>query len=533
MGVSVLSADLFESDAATRIGELGFRRDLRYTEDFNGPGFGEVSVPSAQALGIDFDDVVKVSLDGTVVGAFVIETKDKTHIAADGTRWVRVSGRGLMCWLEDAVVWPQGGIAYNYSPTDRPFNYAGVSSHWYSLVTWAAPLGFKQSATSSGDYRYKSPKGWPDPGAYWIWPTNPAATVAANARAWMRSTFALEAPRKMRFYATADNAFELYLDGALILGTSDVQAEGANYTGFAEKVIQVPAGPHILAAYVTNGASGSPGDRAGFLFTSTLLNPNGTPSTVLRHSDLTNWVVTQDEPLWYAAEILDVVLAEHRGRIIDEGQAGRLQNLTIGWSNTQDSDAVDWTTAKAMAIRCGTNALDVLNLLVDHSIDFWVDPDTVTLNAYEVRGTDRSQAVVLAAAKNLEAFDTSSTATRDTVALVRSAAGWTQATNTTGAAAHGRRETFLEFGNTRSESTAASAGARILKRTAKPTIATPRVEFTISPDARPFLDFAPGDRITNPASTTGQTTARVLALSLIEDNNAGGCHGEALLEGGA
>lgn len=530
--MTVLEAVLYESDAATRTGPLPHRRGLRYTEEFNGPGFGEITVPAFRAIGIDFDDVVKVSLTGATIGAFVIETKDKTHIAADGSRWVRLSGRGLCCWLEDAIVWPQGGITYNYSPTDRPFNYAGVGGHWYDLVTWAAPLGFKQSATSSGDYRYKQPKNWPDPGAYWIWPTNPGATVTANSRAWMRSTFSLTSARKMRFYATADNFFELYLDGALILATSDVQAEGANYSGFAEKVIQVPSGPHILAAYVTNGASGSPGDRAGFLFTSTLLNPDGSPSTVLRHSDLANWLVTQDEPLWYPAEMLDVVLAEHRGRALDAGQATRLQNLTLGWTDDLDSNGDDWATAKALSFRCGTDALDVLNTLVDHSIDFWVDPDTVTLHAYETRGTDKSTSVVLAAAKNLEAFDTSASATRDTVALVRSAGGWTESTNATGVTSRGRRETFFEFGNTRSEATAASAGARILKRTAKTNVATPRVQFTITDDVRPFIDFAPGDRVTNPASETGQTTGRVLALSVVEDDN-GTCHGEAVLEGAA
>jgi len=517
--MTVLEAVLYDSDADTIIGPLPHRRGLRYTEQFNGPGFGEITVPASRASAIAYDQVIKVTQDGTVVGAFVVEGKGRTQVSADGTRWVRLAGRGLASWLEDCVVWPQGGVTYNYSPTDRPFNYAGIGGHWYDLVTWAAPLGFQQSATSSGDYRYKAPKNWPDPNAYWIWATNPAATVAANARNWFRSTFTLTEGRKLRFYATADNYFNLYLDGALILSTSDQQSEGATWNGFATRVINVPAGNHILAAYVTNGASGSPGDRAGFLFSCTRLDTSGKPTTVLRHSDLTNWYVTDDEPLWYPAEMLGSVLDEHRARMIDAGQVSRLLNLQQGWTAAEDSNGDPWTTAKALSFRCGTHGLDVLNTLVDHSIDFWVDPATVTLHAYETRGTDKSTAVVLAPVKNLTDYETTGTKARKTVALVRSAAGWTSATDTAGVAAYGRRESFLEFGNTRSEATAASAAARILRRTARVNVATPLVSFRITADARPFIDFTCGDVVTTPSSAGGTTTARVLSLSLSEGDD--------------
>jgi len=517
--MSTLEVRLFDSDALTSLGLIGKRRAPSFREDFNGIGGGSVAVPAASVGDIDYGQVVKGALDGEVVSAFIVQKKSRVHVAADGTRWCTVSGPGLTDRLRGARVWPQGGIDYNHSPADRPFNFAGVGGHWYDLVTWSAPLGFKQSATSSGDYRYKSPKAWPDPNAYWIWPTNPAATVAANAKAYMRSTFALEAPRKMKFFATADNNFQLYLDGALILSTSDVQAEGANYTGFAQTVVQVPAGPHILAAYVTNGASGSPGDRAGFLFTSTLLNPNGTPSTVLRHSDLTNWFVTDTEPKWYPAEILSVILGENRGWMLDQGVSGPLQNLRLGWTGDEDSNGDPWTTARALPFRVGTSALDVVNALVDHSIDFWMDPDTFTLNAYETRGTDRSQAILLSPVKNLDAFETDGQGPDATAALVRSALGWTFAMDADGVADRGYFETFLEYGNIRSESVAAAQAARFLARKSRVTVATPQVDLTITADARPLIDYFPGDRVTCPSSTGGQTTGRVLSLSVYEDDN--------------
>ena len=512
-GLEVL---LYDTDGSTPLGVIARRKGVSVSDDFNGTGGGSVTIPVDDAASIAFDSVIKVSYAGTIVAAFVVESKQRDHVGADGTRWVTLAGRGLLSWLEDCVVWPQGGVTYNYSPTDRPFNYAGINGHWYNLVTWARPLGFKQSATSSGDYRYKAPKNWPDPNAYWMWATNPAATVAAGAKNWFRTTFTLTEGRKLRFYATADNYFNLYLDGALILSTSDQQSEGATWNGFATRVINVPAGNHIIAAYVTNGASGSPGDRAGFLFSCTRLNTNGTPSTVLRHSDLINWYVTDDEPLWYPSEILDVILSEHRARLTDDGEVGRLPNLLQGWTDTLDSDGVTLTTAKALTFRVGTSALDVMNTLVDHSIDFWVDPDTVTLHAYEARGTDRSSSVVLAPVKNLAGYETTGTRPRKTAALVRSADGWTSASDSAGVAAYGRREAFLEFGNTRSEATAASAAARILRRTARVDVSTPTVSFRITSDTRPFIDFACGDVVTVPSSSGGVTTGRVLSLGIAE-----------------
>jgi len=527
--VTILEAVLYESDADTVVRPLMRRKGLRFVEEFNGVGGGSITLPLADAVDISFQQVVKGTLNGTVVGAFVVESKERSHVTDDGLVWVTLSGRGLMSWLEDAVVWPQGGVTYNYSPTDRPFNFAGISGHWYGLVTWAAPLGFKQSATSSGDYRYKAPVGWPDPSAYWIWNTNPAATVAANARCWMRSTFTLTTGVKLRFYATADNYFNLYLDGALIMSTSDVQAEGANYNGFATKVINVPAGNHILAAYVTNGASGSPGDRAGFLMAISRLDSRGRPTTVLRHTDIANWFVTDDEPKWYLAEIIDALISEQRTRMTDAGQTGPLLDLAVGWSNTLDSDGVAWSTADDLELRVGTSLLDVVNILVDHGVDFWLDPATNTLEAYEARGTDRSVQVLLATGKNLSAYLTTATKQRKTVALVRSALGWTTATDAAGLAAYGRRESFLEFGHTRSETTAANAAARILRRTARATVATPTVSFRITDDVTPFVDFHCGDVVSVPSSTGTTTTARVLSLAVVEDDN-GLVTGEADLE---
>jgi hypothetical protein len=364
---------------------------------------------------------------------------------------------------------------------------------------------------STTDYREGYPKKWPDRYAWWIWKTSPTSAVADGARNWFRSSITLAATTRLRFYATADNYFRLFIDGTLLLSTSDLRGEGSTWKKMASRTITLGAGTHHLAAAVTNSAYGSGTNRAGFLCTVTKVTSTGKPSTVVRRTNKTRWWVTDDEPKWYPAEILDV--------LIDEAQARgstRLDNLTTGWTADEDSSARDWSTVVARSIRCGTHLLDVANLIVDLGIDLWLDPATNVLEAYETRGTDRSATVTIRARKNLEAYATRGDATGKTVALVRSADGWTSATNSAGVTARGRRETFLEFGSTRSEATAAASASRILARTAKNTVTVERVRAYPTPDARPFLDFAPGDRIKAIGTTGAQVNARVLSITIGE-----------------
>lgn len=500
----------YAANGTTVVGPVTKRRGLRVMEEHNGPGFGTITIPLPAVGTIDYGTVFKVRYNGTIVAAFFVETKGRIHVGADGS-WLTFSGRGLLAWLDDAVVYPQWGLRY-YSPVDRPFDFAGVGGNFENRVVWTRPLGTQWRYMT--DYREGLPAKWPDRYAYWIWKTSPTATVAAGARNWFRSSITLTSTTRLRFYATADNYFRLFIDGTLLLSTSDLRGEGATWRKLASRTITLEAGTHHLAAAVTNSKNGSGSNRAGFLCTVTKVTSTGKPGTVVRRTNKTNWWVTDDEPKWYPAEILDVLITEAKAR-----GTTRLDYLTTGWTADDDSSARDWSTAVARKIRCGTSLLDVANLVVDLGIDLWLDPATNTLEGYETRGTDKSATIAIRVRKNLESYETRGDDTGKTVALVRSADGWTTASNAAGLAARGRRETFLEFGNTRSEATAASSAARILARTAKNTVTVERVLAYPTPDAQPFLDFAPGDRIKAISTTGTATNARVLSITLAEGDD--------------
>jgi hypothetical protein len=506
--VTALEVRLYDTDGATPLGVLARRRGLRAMEEFNGVGFGQVTVPAADAAGVAYDQVVKVAYGGTEVAGFVVESKSRVHIDDNGLAWVTLRGGGLLAWLEDAVVYPAWGLK-RWAPVDRPFNFAGRGGNWEDRVTWTAPEAV--AYTSTATVRKGYPRRWPDRKGKWIWKTDPASSVAADTRNWFRSSFTLAATTKVRFYVTADNQFSLYVDGTLILKTSDLKGEGATWKKTAVRAITLEAGTHYIAVAASNGG-GSETSLAGLLVAVTAIRSNGKPGKVLRRSDATNWYVTDDEPRWYPAEIVEQLYYEADTRGVD-----RIGNITIGWTDDEDSSGRDWSTAVALKIRCGTNYLDVIHRMVDLGIDFWLDPATNTLEAYETRGTNRATSVLLKVAKNLATYETTGNATGKTFALVRSADRWTSATNSAGVSARGRRETFLEFGNLTGTATPSSAATRILARTAAVAPIVERVSAIPTPDARPFLDFAPGDRVTAPSSSGGVSTARVLSITLVED----------------
>jgi hypothetical protein len=167
----------------------------------------------------------------------------------------------------------------------------------------------------------------------------------------------------------------------------------------------------------------------------------------------------------------------------------------------------------------GATLLTVLDDMVDLGHDFWLNPSTVELKAWESRGTDRSATVLLDTGQNLARFSTSVERPLKTVALVRTKNGWLRTADNTLRDANGWRETFLEYGNTASEDVAKRQANRVLARTGKTQVLAQGVEVVVTTGAVPYVDFAVGDvvAIPNPSGTGLPGKARVLSIGLKEE----------------
>ena len=583
-----LRLDVYNATNATYQGTLTSAMSSEFVDEYNGPGAGTVSVPldSADAALLVKDAVVRVIYRDEVRFAWFVETRERT-IADNGNQYtLTASGRGLLAWLEDAIIYPQGGLADFLAP-DRPFNYASGPGDWRTSGNYQAALGVQWKDDATG--RAKLPVRWKDPQAQWIWRTNPSTTVQRGTVNWFYRDFTLTEGKRIKFYASCDNAMDVYLDGQQIMSSSDFDKEAASFTQMARFTIRLGIGTHTLAARVKNdkpwqrydlevatddkvscsghglangtqvtitdksGATGlTKGDNyfvrqktdddfklatsnsdgtivdvttkgtvdlrlkvdntAGFILTGLEVDDNGKDGAVVVRTN-TNWQVSSTEPYWRPAMILTELIEEAATRGVY-----RLGGITFGYDITAPT-AGSWTTEADLTLKVGSTLLTVLDDMVDLGHDFWLNPTTLELDAWETRGTDRSATVLLDTGHNLARFTSTVERPIKTVAVVRTKDGWLRAADNTLRDANGWRETFLEYGNTASEDKARTNAQRVLRRTGKTQVVASGVEVAVVTGAVPYVNFDIGDlvSIANPAGSGLPAKARILSIALKDE----------------
>jgi hypothetical protein len=583
-----LRLDVYDATNATYQGTLTAALSSEFVDEYNAPGAGTVTVPldSADAALLVKDAVVRVIYRDDVRFAWFVETRERT-IADNGNQYtLTASGRGLIAFLEDAIIYPQGGLADFLAP-DRPFNYASGPGDWRSSGNYQAALGvqWKDDTTS----RDGLPVRWKDPQAQWIWRTNPSTIVQRGTVNWLYRDFTLTEGKRIKFYASCDNAMDVYLDGQQIMSSSDFDKEAASFTQMARFTTRLGIGPHTLAARVRNdkpwqrydlevatddkvscsghglangtqvtitdktGAAGlTKGDHyfvrqktdddfklatsnsdgtivnvtskgnvdlrlkvdntAGFILTGLEVDDNGKEGAVVVRTN-TSWQASSTEPYWRPAMILRALTTEAATRGVY-----RLNRLTYGFTITAPTSGA-WTTEADLTLKVGSTLLTVLDDMVDLGHDFWLNPTTLRLDAWETRGTDRSATVILDTGHNLARFTSTVERPIKTVAVVRTKDGWLRAADNTLRDTNGWRETFLEYGNTASEDKARANAQRVLRRTGKTQVVASGVEVAVVDGAVPYVDFTIGDlvSIANPAGSGLPAKARILSIALKDE----------------
>ena len=247
-----LRLDVYDALNQTYQGTLTQSLTSEFVDEFNQPGYGTVTVPlfSDDAALLGKDKVVRVIYRNSVRFAWFVETRERSLADASGQMTLTASGRGLLAWLEDAVLYPQGGLADFLAP-DRPFNWAsGPGGGWRTSGNYQAAQGvqWKNDSTS----RKNLPVRWKDPSAQWIWRTDPETAVQRGTVNWFYRDFTLTDAKRIKFYASCDNQMDVYLDGQQIMSSSDFDNEAASFTQMARFTIRLGIGTHTLAARVRN-----------------------------------------------------------------------------------------------------------------------------------------------------------------------------------------------------------------------------------------------------------------------------------------
>jgi hypothetical protein len=584
--VSGLTFSVYNALNNTLVGALTSVIDGEFVDEFNAPGFGSVTVPlgSADAALLVKDAVVRVAYQNGTRFAFVIETLERVLAQEDGQQTVIAAGRGLLSVLEDAVVYPQGGLA-DFNTPDRPFNYASAPGTWRNSGNYQNALGvpWKDDTTARKGY----PVRWKDRNAQWIWRTSPTSNTQTGTVNWFYRDITLNEGKRIKFFASADNSMQVWINGNRVMSSSDFDKDSPSFTQMARFTVRLGVGTHTIAARVRNGApwtrddlavtasndtvkapnhglvngteltvtekEGAAGlskgsnyfvrqrtddtfklatsnndgsivnvtsngeltlrlkdDRtAGFILTGIELDSNGREKSVAVRTG-TAWQVSDTQPFWRPAMILRNLIEEAAARGVY-----RFDRFTFGFSDSAPT-AGSWTTQTTLTLKAGSNLLTVLQDMVDLGHDLWLNPETMQLDAWESRGSDKSATVALALTQNLMGFSTAIERPLKTVALVRTSGGWLRAADSGLRNTNGWRETYLEFGNTESTDEARKNAQRVLRRTGKTQVVASGVEAVPVSGATPYVDFTVGDvvAIPNPAGSGAAGKARVLSIAL-------------------
>ena len=587
-----LTLKVYDPTNTTLLGTLSQVLAAEFVDEFNAPGAGLLEVPlssTADTALLVKDNVVRVEYQGAARYAWFIESLERSLAEASGQQILRVSGRGLLAWLEDAVVYPQGGLA-DFNTPDRPFNYASAPGGWRTTGSYQNALGVTWRNDTSPRKGY--PVNWKDPSAQWIWRTDPESLVQSGTVNWFYRDITLTESKRIKFFASADNYMTVWIDGNKVMSSSDFEQEAPSFTQMARYTVRLGVGTHTIAARVRNGSpwrrsdlkvtasddtvqadnhglangsevrliakSGAAGltvgnayfvrqrtddtfklatsnsdgtivnvtsngeidlrlkdDRnAGFILTGLELDSEGKSTGVAVRTN-TAWQVSDVRPYWRPAMILRTLMEEATTR-----GAYRFSKFTYGFDDTAPSSG-SWTTESTLTLKVGSTLLTVLQDMVDLGHDFWVNPVTTELDAWESRGSDLSGTVALSLATNLSGFTTQIEYPVKTVALVRTQDGWTRIADSNLRGVNGWRELFLEYGNEQSEDQARVNAARVLRRTGKTQVVASGVDVVPVTGALPYVNFTVGDvvAVPNPSGVEGTVKARVLSIALKQRGN--------------
>lgn len=356
--------------------DLSFGR--MWQETLNDTGTGQIIVDNDDPVlaSLTFDDAVRFYLDSAPVFTMLVESIDTQtiHPTEEAGQVTTIKGRGAGALLDEVVVYPEGGVSHLPVGDDRLFFFGQTP---YDDSGWQLATVMATYADDTPNWisleGVKAPAGFPDPAAGYIWNNLGTVDDAPEGTVYFRGAFTLAAAAQVRIYASADNEWELWLDGTSIM----VGDEATTWLNTHEtEVMSLSAGSHLLAARVTNGApyvddEGAHPNPAFFMATVVTVNgADGSETPVFRTDG--SWRVTNyltNAPPVTAGEILRILL--------DEGAARGCVVPDTTYSDTNDSDGSAWGTTGTsggpiyeFTVPIGDSLLDVFRSLSDTYIDW-------------------------------------------------------------------------------------------------------------------------------------------------------------------
>ena len=452
-------------------------------------------------------NIVRCYVDGTAAYSWVVGPMDQSTVTAEEEAGEerRISGRGTLGLWADGIVYPEmGGSGVTFPPLHerrvvdvRRFDFAAVGyddSSWPAAVVVPPPPAL---VPLNG-----TPSGWPLESQDWIWSRGRTGDDHPAGHSYFRHTFSVGAATQSSIYITADNGFELFLDGELLLSEMRTPLLWA----FSRSIqVDLLPGTHLIAIKAVNHAVANiPQNPAGVAVVVVALDTSGDPTSVITTTGA-GWKCADyplEPPGMTVGRILTNLYNEARAR-------GALSGLILGFSPTHDSAGVAWPNAPDVALPVGDDYLQVLRKLCELYCDVAMDPASLRLDAWVSRGSAR--AVSFTIGTNITALShKGGEQARTSAILGRFGDHWIERNGS------GRRqESFLEMGSATSSAQAQRMSDAALAERSLPIITT-TTSWEPTAGTVPWVHFRVGDTVSVPNAGGAMVSGRVKSISLNE-----------------
>jgi hypothetical protein len=459
---------------------------------------------------VDFDDNVTFKLDGTARFLGLVENLDHVALAAgeEAEQTVTVSGRGVLAEWGRRVVNPSRPVGSFPVEQVRSWSWVGPD--------FTPPWGLAKRTNRQREYaswRAPLPHIWPDTSAWWIGPNRADSTAESGptGATLYAYEFNVADDAEVRVFAAGDNSIQLYLDGALIL-------ESKSFTRTSYVDIELSAGDHILRARGNNYPKATLPNPGNIIVAGYTIGDAGLLDELVFNTDA-DWqalyIGSGSPPTFTYGRVLTDLFNE--GDLASEG-------WSLGFTEANDSAGAPWARHREISVQVGKSSLAALLEMSDVDIDLAVAPGSKTLLAWNRGGRGVVTPTVLQQTTDPETSDFLAlshrgSATRVNRYLIRYGDGLTEYEDTASISEHGLREDYLELGSVQSEAAAQAIAETLMENRADPAHSTTATLHPHDAAATPYSGFEVGDWVDCPDENDDDTSMRVVAVTLVEDDN--------------
>lgn len=438
--------------------------------------------------------LIRLKLNGTVayVGVLVEIIEKEVEAGEAAAENVTYRGRPLCSVLDRIRVRSQFEPGKKPWSSSRSFNFG---SREFDVSGWDSATVIVPSWDSPSDHWERGPSGFPDFAAAWIGPDDGTDTTAPLGDCYYvadpeddgSGLFTLADDTGLTFFNGADNNGPLLFDGLSLLNID--QFDTTQFTATHNATAYGSTGTHRYAAKISNPTGlDDMQNPTGLIASCRETSGNGRLGDLVFLTDATFKILQRPgtPPGFAIGHITRIVVEENQ-------DDGLLTNLTLGCTDTDDSNADAWDTYENVTLNVGDSVLKILTDFAQLYCTWDLSP-TLELNLYRLDATPNASGVTYSLdadpeVSSLAMFERDTIDVGTDCLLMKWEDGYVRVPSS-----GGTRMDYLST-NATTEAEAVTVGTAALLQQNEPSQITTKIEPTGTGDV-PGVDWVLGDTIT-------------------------------------